>query len=261
MIQARLASAHCAGAGPDKLILEGFLKPALARHGLHSNIRHHWSVEAQISFLSHAKSGAASDSVFLQFRAAATQDNDAGCRYVLGTSCRPEGDSHVGADVLQHFALGLSCISTWTLWQKLVNIFTRHPLPYMYCEVHNRWCRFDPVDIDMSGFPCTDFSPMGKREGIQGKTFPVFLCLIAWRRCCKTPIVCLENVVQFPLEVLLAVVSDLYEVHVFEMDTWDSACEHVSRRRVFFLLLLRGIAGLCERLLTSQISLTCMFVK
>ena len=47
LLQAHLVSAHCAGAGPDKVILDCFLKPALACYGLRSNLRHYWSVETR----------------------------------------------------------------------------------------------------------------------------------------------------------------------------------------------------------------------
>ena len=142
----------------------------------------------------------------------------------------------MGADVLQHFALHASALGrygrNWSTYS--------HDTPCHTCTVK---CTIAGAGLTRWTLTCLDsraqiFHQWAREKGSKGKTFPVFLCLIAWHRCCKTPIVCLENVVQFPLEVLLAVVSDLYEVHVFEMDTWDSACEHVSRRRVFFLLLL-----------------------
>ena len=168
------------------------------------------------------------------------EDNDAGCQRVLGASCAAHEDTHVGRDVLEHFGLSLSYISTWTVWQKVVHIFSLYPRSFMYCTVHQHWCNFGACDLDVSGFPCTDFSPAGLREGIHGKTFTVLLCLLAWHRCCRTRIICLENVVQFPSQVLEALVKDMYQVHIFEMDPSASGCEHVSRRRVFFLLLLKG---------------------
>ena len=160
-------------------------------------------------------------------------------------------------DVLEHFGLTLSYISTWTVWQKILGVSGMRPLPYLFCTVHQRRCAFQSCDLDISGFPCTDYSPMGQRKGIHGKTFIVLLCLLAWHRSTGTRIVCLENVVQFPLRVLEALMSDLYEIYPFQVETADSGCEHVSRRRLFILLLRRGLED-CRSSRYSYLLGTCL---
>ena len=44
----RRSSAHCAGIGTDKLVVEQFLKPALARYGVHCPLESLFSVETLI---------------------------------------------------------------------------------------------------------------------------------------------------------------------------------------------------------------------
>ena len=46
-------SAHCAGTGPDKLIVNSFLAPALAAHGVKCNLQSVFSVAAQICYLQY----------------------------------------------------------------------------------------------------------------------------------------------------------------------------------------------------------------
>ena len=56
----------------------------------------------------------------------------------------------------------------------------------------------------------------------------------------RTKVVMLENVPEFPLPVLEALVADMYTVHAFYLSPADVACEFLSRKRLFMLLLLRG---------------------
>lgn len=142
--------------------------------------------------------------------------------------------------MLDHFGMKMSHLSGWTLLKMIGNIFTAPPLPMMYCSVHKTWCFFKPCDLDTSGFPCVDFSPAGSQRGIYGGSFPVLLCLLAWHRCCRTRLVFLENVQQFPTQVLHCLMQDMYDIHEFKFGPESSGCEHLSRPRVFIMLLLRG---------------------
>ena len=50
----------------------------------------------------------------------------------------------------------------------------------------------------------------------------------------------LENVPEFPIEILKALVSDMYEIIPFYIEPSDAGCEYLSRMRVFILMYLRG---------------------
>lgn len=148
------------------------------------------------------------------------------------------GDNVLGR--IQHLAENLSSVSKWTLWQKISGIMSMAPLPGIWCTRHQRYCQLQKCDIDISGFPCVDFSPSGKQLGCHGPTFPVILALLSWHRQKKTKLVFLENVPEFPIEVLELLMSDLYYVKCFYLQPSDSGCEFLSRMRVFILLMLKG---------------------
>ena len=139
-----------------------------------------------------------------------------------------------------HFGLDIREISSLSLLQKLTTFFTRPALPFIWCYRHERFCHLSRCDVDISGFPCVDYSKSGKRLGILGPTFPVLLSLLAWHRAARTKIVFLENVPEFPVLILEALMVDLFTVHPFYLSPEDVACEYLSRKRVFIMLLLRG---------------------
>ena len=52
--------------------------------------------------------------------------------------------------------------------------------------------------------------------------------------------VLLENVPEFCVEILRALVGDLYEIVAFYIEPADAGCEYLSRMRAFILMYLRG---------------------
>lgn len=159
---------------------------------------------------------------------------------MLQSICTPSNpDEHVGRDIFDHFNIRAE-ISQWTLWQKISRIFSTPALPVMWCERHQQYCVFKPCDIDISGFPCVDYSPSGTQSGIQGSTFPVLLALLSWHRQRRTRIVLLENVPEFSTDILKSLVDDMYEIVPFYVEPSDAGCEYLSRMRVFILMILRG---------------------
>ena len=170
------------------------------------------------------------------------KDTDRNCCKVLTSICTPgDPDEHVGQDIFDHFHDLKGCqLSQWTLWQKISRILTMPALPVMWCERHQEYCVFRTCDIDISGFPCVDYSPSGGQRGIEGSTFPVLLALISWHRQRRTRIVLLENVPEFNIEILKSLASDLYEILPFFVEPSDAGCEYLSRMRVFILMYLRG---------------------
>lgn len=152
-------------------------------------------------------------------------------------------DEHVGCDVFDHLS-GIeeecSSLSQLSVLRKVTHILTRPALPYIWCKRHHQYCNLQSTDIDISGFPCTDYSPAGKQAGVAGPTFPVLLALISWHRQRKTKLVFLENVPEFPVMILTQLAGDMYEIHPFYLEPADVGCEQLSRMRVFILMILRG---------------------
>ena len=136
--------------------------------------------------------------------------------------------------------LSLSDMTAWSPWDKIQCVFTSQCVPYIHCVTHGKRCMLEEVDIDVSGFPCVDYSPAGNQLGIYGMTLPVLLALLKWHRSRKTKLVFLENVPEFPVEILILLMTDLYDVRYFYMKPADAGCEHLSRMRVFIILMLRG---------------------
>ena len=169
---------------------------------------------------------------------------------LLASTCG-SATEHVGADVLEHllpFASGdvsLAEMVDWSLWEKMHFVFSAQCVPYINCICHSQPCMLEEVDIDLSGFPCVDYSPAGNQAGVHGPTFPIILALLKWHRERKTKLVFLENVPEFPIEVVLSLMIDLYEIRHFYMQPADAGCEYLSRMRVFIILMLRGPVGQC----------------
>lgn len=160
---------------------------------------------------------------------------------MLSAFCGEDPDQHVGVDVLAHFqGLAEACMSEWTLEEKMVDIFSRTALSTMYCRRHNDGCGFRHCSIDISGFPCVDYSPSGNQLGVNGPTFPVLLALCSWHRQRGTEVVLLENVPEFPIQVLTCLMGDMYEIYPFYLEPADAGADYLSRMRVFVLLVRKG---------------------
>ena len=174
------------------------------------------------------------------------EDNNTSCRRVLTASCSyQDEDEHVGADVLDHLDLrskSHSLRGSETPASKVRRIFSAPAHPYMFCVRHRAFCGFRSCDVDISGFPCVDWSPSGKQLGVQGSTFPVLLSLLAWHRASQTRIIFLENVPEFPEDLLRGLMQDLYTIEAFVLEPRDVGCTCQTRLRAFFLLTLRGKA-------------------
>ena len=169
------------------------------------------------------------------------KDSDKSCRDVLIAQCEDD-DQHVGGDILDHLHWrdAPQHISAWLVLQKITSFFTTPLLPYMWCYKHQQYCLFKQCDIDNSGFPCVDYSPAGSQLGVYGPTFNVLLALLAWHRGRQTKIVFLENVTEFPIEIIRFLMEDMFHVEEFYVQPADAGCEYLSRMRVFILLTLRG---------------------
>eukprot|EP00439_Symbiodinium_sp_Y106_P071526 s1757_g12.t2 len=121
----------------------------------------------------------------------------------------------------------------WCVWQKITRLLTTPMLPWVQCLRHGRPCQLRTADLDVSGFPCVDWSPAGKQLGIYGKTFEVLLALVAWHRSCRTPIVLLENVPEFNVQVLRFLVGDLYDVQARSQIAFWRRSIRSENRKIF----------------------------
>ena len=78
------------------------------------------------------------------------------------------------------------------------------------CLVHGRRCKATNSDIHCAGTPCTEYSPKGLREAEGGKTYAAFLTWAGQRLEAQEEVIIQENVQQFPVEQLQAVLGQLY---------------------------------------------------
>ena len=98
-------------------------------------------------------------------------------------------------------------------------------------------------DILVAGIPCVDFSPMGARQRLAGRTFPLILAWAFCLRHARPRFGVVENVVGFPVDIVTRLLGDLYEIDsVIICPSWFS-WPIVSKRR-YFLLALRGVVEL-----------------
>ena len=101
----------------------------------------------------------------------------------------------------------------------------------------------DLGDVHVAGSPCVDFSPFGRRRGCTGPSMILFMLWSAMIKTCLPCCVFYENVVQFPVQVLIHVLGHLYCVSTILVDaaTWMGA---VRRKRRHAVLTRRGHAHL-----------------
>lgn len=95
-------------------------------------------------------------------------------------------------------------------------------------------------DVDVTGTPCQDWSPIGARLGLFGPNWPVFRAWQLWCHSAEPKIVVHENVPQFPVHVLFLFYSHMYEIFVLEVDPAHTGCYALARRRSYCVMFHRG---------------------
>ena len=110
------------------------------------------------------------------------------------------------------------------------------------CSRHGGLCNLwtEPPDFAVGGSPCTDFNLAGARQQADGPTMLVFLAWARKHRHWGTPVLILENVPQFPLQLVEANFGDLYRVYVFPIMAETCGFGLIRRHRRYFVLLRRG---------------------
>lgn len=104
------------------------------------------------------------------------------------------------------------------------------------CRTHGTWCHPPPCDLDVTGTPCQDFAPNGNRLGVLGPQWPVFLAWVAVILIQQVRVVVHENVPQFLVEALQALVEHQYWVFTFLVDCESLGFRLISRKRRFTVL-------------------------
>ncbi len=103
------------------------------------------------------------------------------------------------------------------------------------CADTGRSVAIDLGAVHCGGNPCKDWSLLGKRQGVEGPTAPALITWALLIRRHKPDFLIQENVLQFPIELLLDLLGGLYRAEALELDPrrlgWP-----VARRRRYVVL-------------------------
>ena len=100
-------------------------------------------------------------------------------------------------------------------YEDLLKIFQKDCITdHSYCRIHNRNCKVIQCFLHVAGTECPAFSAQGLHQGVgSGKRVLSWLCWVKQRQLLLEPIICHENVGEFPLELLIVNFSRQYLVH------------------------------------------------
>jgi hypothetical protein len=118
----------------------------------------------------------------------------------------------------------------------------------MHCILHNKQCFWPHIDVDDVAWPCVDYSPSGKRKGIEGETNILFISHAKFHKHSSTPIIFGENVPQLLESFVRFLYGDDFWIYVINLGPDDVGFELLARRRQFFLMLRKGAAVLTHNL-------------
>lgn len=154
------------------------------------------------------------------------QDRDARCQAALIQHARAAGmaTSHIFMDLLE--------------LASAVNL-AGGGLVLGRCCLHGQWCEVQPCHMDVTGTPCQDFAPTGKRLGVHGPQWPVFLAWVAVILSQCPSIVVHENVPQFPAGLLQHFLGHAYLVYTLLVDCEAVGFRLISRKRRYTILYHR----------------------
>ena len=212
-------STHCSGCGSAEMALE-FLQVAMLMVGVTMSL-HVASTCAMVLVLLPALLPCVSAMIVDPDRCkCALKDADLGCRRVLLQRAMAQVHMpHVFMDLLEMIVPG--------------------PLPLTRvarCCLHGILCQPEPCHVDVTGTPCQDFAPNGNRLGIHGPQWPVLLAWVNLMLALHVPVIVHENVPQFLVESLLALVQHQYHVFTFLVDCASLGFQLISRKRRFTIM-------------------------
>lgn len=175
------------------------------------------------------------------FEAVSACDWDAGCRNVLISHDIPL----VYGDILERLPpqvkkVALKCNSFAGKQKAIMGCSTKAPATsYSKDEDGNivkTKMACPPAIVDMSGSPCTDWSPIGLRKGEAGPTIPIYLTWARIQLENDTPVIIHENVRKFPVEQLKRVFGDKYHIDSIETQPSDVGFGLLKRPRRYDVL-------------------------
>ena len=112
--------------------------------------------------------------------------------------------------------------------------------PSAFCCGHGVMCHLDRPDVDVTGTPCQDFSPVGNHRGPFGRQWPVFLAYCRVMIGLEVPILIHENVPQFWLALLEHFFGLSYFIFSLVMDCAEVGFSMISRRRRYTIMYHKG---------------------
>ena len=114
-----------------------------------------------------------------------------------------------------------------------------------WCAKHGALCKARPAEVEVAGPTCTDFSPEGKRRGVDGPTMAVFW---AWARLQRANpalrVIVFENVPEFPVWLLEACFADEFHLHPFLLAPALVGFSLIRRERLYVLMVHKTRAEL-----------------
>ena len=169
----------------------------------------------------------------LRLQVVSACDNNARCQGVLRAR---SNDAHIFADILDIFPMRSK--SEWNTSlgfdvNVLQDAIMRSPLESTsLCVRHRQRCTYPIAPGDVSGSPCQLWSRAGRRAGVGDARVQL---LIGW--CCilrktRKAIAIHENTPGFQNNILVSLLSDMYEIVEISTAPQDVGFPWVSRRRV-----------------------------
>lgn len=114
--------------------------------------------------------------------------------------------------------------------------------------------------VTSSGVPCQDFSSVGNRKGLEGKTAHLLLAWMRWHLVMRIPVVLLENVPQFCLDVINDFMGKQYFIIAVLCGPEHVGFAFSHRPRLYVALLLKG-SVIILRDIHKTMSAACKILK
>lgn len=105
-----------------------------------------------------------------------------------------------------------SVLFVYNLFSNINRFHHCHPIHHTTTTPLLRLQQAESSDVHVAGTPCVDFSLRGNQMQESGPAFLVFLCWCAQRREQQESVIIQENVTAFPVELLMSLLGDIYEI-------------------------------------------------
>ena len=110
-----------------------------------------------------------------------------------------------------------------------------------WCSFCEAWCYCETVGINISGSPCTDWTPQANRCGTFGHTMLPTYVYLAHRIIFKDKFVVHENVPEADLRLIFAVLESLYVIFTYVLDASCFGWPMVRERCITVMILREAI--------------------